>query len=85
MLNGYRGYFHTNTPSLDNVLVFFDAQPLLGDVNGDGIVNVTDVTQMVNYVLDNGGEIVFMNADVNGDGLYNIADVTSIVDIVLSE
>ena len=85
VLKGYRGYFHTNNPSADNISVFFDAQSLLGDVNGDGNVNISDVTLMVNYVLDNSVEIVFMNADVNGDGLYNITDVTLIVDIILNK
>ena len=85
ILNGYRGYFHANNPSQSTVMAFFDAQPLLGDVNGDGMINVTDVTEMVNYVLGEDVDIVLMNADVNGDGLYNIADVTSIINLVLSE
>ena len=84
VLNGYRGYFHGNNTSPGDVSAFFDAQPLLGDVNGDGSVNITDVTQMVNYILDNNTVIVFMNSDVNGDGQYNIADVTLIVNIILS-
>ena len=53
-----------------------------GDVNGDGSVNVTDVTALVNMIL---GVISkdMERADINGDGKINVTDVTSLVNIIL--
>ena len=57
---------------------------LKGDVNGDGEVNVTDVTMVVEHVLGqpNSGFIV-ANADVNGDGDITVTDVAEAVNIIL--
>ena len=54
-----------------------------GDVNGDGNVNVTDVTQLINYILGNHEVSKTDGADVNGDGYINIVDVTSLISIIL--
>ena len=63
-----------------------EPEPLIGDANGDGEVNITDVTVAVSYTLNNDdSHIVFDNADVNGDGEVNITDITLIVDIVLGK
>ena len=57
---------------------------LAGDANGDGIVNVFDVTAMVNYILGSPNDgFVFAAADVNGDGIVNVFDVTKVVNIIL--
>ena len=55
----------------------------LGDVNGDGIINIDDVTALIDLLLSGGtpGE----GADVNGDGIVNIDDVTALIDKLLSE
>ncbi|MBR3728209.1 MAG: leucine-rich repeat protein [Muribaculaceae bacterium] len=56
-----------------------------GDVNMDGFVNISDVTQMIDYLL--GGEVSIFkeaNADVNGDGGITIKDVTDLIDMLLS-
>ena len=55
-----------------------------GDANGDGSVNVFDVTAMVNYILGspNAG-FDFGAADANGDGSVNVFDVTKVVNIIL--
>ena len=53
-----------------------------GDVNGDGVVNGSDVTSLYNVLLDNtpvGGD-----ADVNSDGVVSGADVTALYNILLS-
>ena len=57
---------------------------LAGDANGDGTVNVFDVTAMVNYILGSPNDgFVFAAADVNGDGIVNVFDVTKVVNIIL--
>ena len=71
----------TNIPISDYV-----PEILLGDANGDGVVNVSDAVLVVNYIL--GGdcpEIVFVNADVNGDKTLNVSDAVGIVSIILGQ
>ena len=53
-----------------------------GDVNGDGSVNVSDVTALVNMIL---GVIPKDEtlADVDGNGTVNVSDVTALVNIIL--
>ena len=53
-----------------------------GDVNGDGKVNVSDVTALVNMIL---GVIPKdeARADINGDGKVNVSDVTALINIIL--
>ena len=53
-----------------------------GDVNGDGEVNITDVTSLINMLLE-GDVPVNAATDVNGDGEVNITDVTVLVDGLL--
>ena len=53
-----------------------------GDVDGDGIINISDVTALIDLLLS-GGEIS-AEADVDGDGQVNISDVTAIIDELLS-
>ena len=55
-----------------------------GDVNGDGLVNITDVVCLVNYILDSDSiGIILEAADMNEDGEVNITDVVALVDYVL--
>ena len=61
-------------------------EPLQGDVNGDGMVNIADVTVLIDYLLGNVPEDFDTNAaDVNGDSLINIADVTALIDLLLDK
>ena len=54
---------------------------ILGDLSGDGIVNVLDVVAMVNLVLSGGFDEV---ADMNVDGTLNVLDVVPLVGIILN-
>ena len=59
---------------------------VLGDVNGDGEVNVTDVTMIVEYVLgQHNSSFIAANADVNGDGSITVTDVAEAVNIILGD
>ena len=55
---------------------------LAGDVDGDGTVDVADVTTIVSMILGNDTEN--NAADVDGDGTVDVADVTTIVSIILT-
>ena len=55
---------------------------LLGDINGDSIINVLDVIQLVNMALGN-QEPDYSTADVNQDGEINVLDVVQVVNLIL--
>lgn len=56
----------------------------IGDVNCDGFVNISDVTNLIDYLLSGNVDIVSQtNADCDKDGSVNIADVTTLIDYLL--
>lgn len=58
-----------------------------GDVTGDGRVNITDVTMLLEYLLTEEQVEPFndINADFNADDQLNITDVTGIIYQILTE
>ncbi len=57
---------------------------LRGDVNDDGVVNINDVTALIDAVLGNNWDgLNYDNADCNLDEGVNINDVTTLIDYVL--
>ncbi len=71
---------------MTKVDVTVEPEPYLrGDANGDGLINMSDVTAVINYVLGRlPAPFVFANADTDGDGYINMTDVTNIISIILS-
>ena len=58
---------------------------LQGDVDDNGLVNISDVTALIDYLLNNDASAINLsNADCDGDGLVNISDVTCLIDYLLS-
>ena len=67
------------------LLSLVEDEILLGDVNGNGEINITDLSLLIHYVLDNSsGDIVVANADFNQDGVINITDVSLLILFVLN-
>ena len=63
----------------------FDAPAVIpGDIDGNGIINVTDITLLINYAMTESGDINLDAADVNGDGFINVTDVTELIQIAIS-
>ena len=57
---------------------------MIGDVNGNGLINIQDVTWLVDYLLEMPNEnFVLEAADVFPDGTINIRDLTRLIDILL--
>ncbi|MBR5685630.1 MAG: dockerin type I repeat-containing protein [Muribaculaceae bacterium] len=58
---------------------------LLGDVNSDGSVDITDATLLINFLLDNDASLInLIAADVNNDILVDITDATMLINYLLS-
>lgn len=56
----------------------------LGDVNGDGLINATDVVSIYNFIIN--GEKSGINrtrANVNGDDQVNTSDVIAVYNIII--
>ena len=60
---------------------FWYMRGMVGDVNGDGEVNIADVNAVIEAILTGDDTPDF---DVNGDGEVNIADVNVIINLILA-
>ena len=71
-----------------------DCQPLkalgvkvnvrFGDMNNDGLVDVTDTSILINGVLDKSSANLRVDrADINGDGVIDVTDVSLLIGIAL--
>ncbi len=49
---------------------------LFGDANGDGVVNLKDLSRLRKYFAGNDVEIDIVCIDLNGDGVVNLKDLT---------
>ena len=83
--------FGINKTGYLNVMDFYEAvlTPvqtfLTGDVNEDGDVNISDVIDLINYIVNGDAEGLNLAAgDVDYNGLCNISDVIGLINIVLN-
>ena len=59
-------------------------EAVMGDVNGDGRVSVTDVISMNSYILEEEpAQFIRKVADLNNDGKVTITDIVQVIDIIL--
>jgi hypothetical protein len=56
-------------------------ESIIGDTNSDGIIDILDISLIVNYIL--GFESEIQNADMNNDGLVNITDIVILINLIL--
>ena len=61
----------------DGINFIFSPQKKIGDINGDGVINVADLVLLSRYIaeLETLTDTQLKAADVNGDGKVNIADL----------
>ena len=73
----------TSTQAGNTTKVYIDRwAKATGDINGDGEINVSDVTALINKIL---GSSTYSDAvcDINGDGEINVSDVTALINMIL--
>lgn len=62
-----------------------EPEVMIGDVNGDKTVSISDVTSLIDYLLSQNATSINLDAaDVNGDHNVTISDVTALIDKLLS-
>ena len=88
LANGATGVYtdmYVNQTNKRKLGEFDEPVGLRGDVDGDGDVNIADVTALIDYLLSGDAAGVNLDAaDCDKDGDVNIADVTSLIDYLLS-
>ena len=81
------GAFAANTEAFLPQVTFTigDSQFTLGDVNGDGVVNVTDATMLIGLILV-GDPLAsdYPAGDMNQDGVLNVSDVNMLINQALT-
>ena len=70
-----------------NVVNSNGSEPLImGDVDGDGMVGIADVVELIDYILAGSVSVTeHPAANLDVDGVISIADLTELVDIILSK
>ncbi len=56
---------------------------VVGDANGDGVVNIKDIKAFKNFLVGN-GEVTEANCDVNNDGAVNAKDLKALKSLVVN-
>ncbi len=64
-------------------LDLFPGTAVTGDINGDGIVDITDINMCINMVLGKLSKTA--EADVNGNGEVDITDVNMVVNMAMGK
>ena len=58
------------------------AAPIKGDVNGDGTVDVADISAIITTMATTVGSGFAASTDVNGDGTVDVADISAVINIM---
>ncbi len=74
----YPCYLDTNSGTADVFVHRITNETILGDLNGDGVVNLSDVDPFVAAIVNGQFKKV---ADINGDGSVDVLDVAGFLDL----
>ncbi|MFC1525041.1 dockerin type I domain-containing protein [Planctomycetota bacterium] len=74
-----RGIAHSPELFSGSIEITEQSQGIPGDVNGDGVLDISDLTYLVDYMFGGGPEPIG-DADMQNDGAWDISDLTYFVD-----
>jgi PKD repeat protein len=82
-IRNYQG--NSITEVMENLIAVYDEeQPVMGDVNGDGVVDVVDIERVIEIMLgDTPSEYELWVVDLHNDGFIDVFDIFMMVDIIL--
>jgi len=71
---------------IDSNILFERPTIIKGDANGNGVVNVADISAIVSYIYGNTTvDFVFDAADVNGNDIINVSDISGVINIIFKQ
>jgi hypothetical protein len=77
--------YSSTSPGGAYLNVCFPAPPLLlGDANGDGMIDISDVFYLVNYLFAR-GTLPIRSGDVNADGTVDVRDVFYLINFLFAD
>ena len=69
----------------DRIACELSLDPMLaGDINGDGLVNLSDAIALLDKVTA-GEDVELFLGDINGDGIVNLSDAIALLDQVTAD
>ncbi|MBR3480438.1 MAG: glycosyl hydrolase 53 family protein [Prevotella sp.] len=73
-------------PALYELKSFNDGyeETVKGDVNGDGVVDVADISAIISVMANGSADVSSASADVNEDGTVDVADISAVITIMAS-
>ena len=84
--SGYITYNDGNTYSLTGGTFDIKVEEgLLGDVNEDKSISLTDIMLTVDYILNENSDYKWQLGDINRDGSISLVDIMEIVTIILNQ
>ena len=72
--------------SIDLIMDSFENGIILGDLNGDEVINIQDIVLLVNIIIDNSiiDDFQMYSGDFNTDNDINVLDVIQLVSIIIN-
>ena len=77
-----RNLIYSDAMFFNNIIARKFDSSILGDVTGDGIVNILDIVSTISLILS--GNEYLSSADLNSDGIVNVLDIVALVNIILN-
>lgn len=75
---------HSATGTNDLKLIFYHKHILLGDLDGNGLIDVEDINAAINIFLRLANMSDYSgNGDMNGDGIIDVEDINAMINIIL--
>ncbi len=71
----------TGEPTRTVSAVLAESKTIDADVNGDGVVDVADISAVISAMADDASTLKEA-ADVNGDGVVDVADISAVINVM---
>ena len=84
----YAAYLNFNSNAGGAIILPFELNidmGILGDVNDDSLINVSDIVLIVTFILEQNVPSSFQNwaSDLNVDGSINVVDIVLLIEMIL--